>query len=675
MIAIGYSFGNQAQRDTILLPSIASSLPDEKILLLEEGSPGKNTSIFPIYNRILERARREKNIEFLALLHTDVELRDPFFANKIRDVLKTSPTVAVIGCVGTNIDGDLKRWERRNFGWVPSPHFPHFGEDRSGLPPLDKKGRAEAASIDGLLIILSPWAIATLRFDEESFHGFHGYDADICMQARQKGMRVLVQEFDLVHHTRGGYTGGGYEEFEKANHIFMRKWKLPTPTNQLSRPTMRKHTVVVVVIYNRFSNLERWIACWKQCATEDAELVIVHNYYGDESAKEKYGQYCAQRGIQYIPRLGEGYDIGAFQDICRNRLSEFPDYDYLLWCTDDCIPMQKDFIAPFLAKLTLPRVGVACMKLFSGSGYPDHVRTTGFCLRKEIAQALTFPADPIQTKDHCYDFELRAGEKTFYKQILNKGLLAVAVAPDAESPLWDTDFGDRLPRQMEHNQMFGSSKEHLDTIQKLQERNPAFEQLQKEVRLAGTDYLPFFANGYAFEGGLYLQQNPDEFAALCALLEERKPHATYVEIGSASGGACLFLHRKLGFKQVLSLDDGKHPRASVQPLHFGEIAGLTQYVGDSHAEAATRFLATHVGPEGIDVAFIDGDHSYRGVMCDILLVKPFCKPGTLIVFHDIVAVADVKQAWLDGASLKLFKPIAEYVGASVPLGIGVAEVC
>jgi hypothetical protein len=445
-----------------------------------------------------------------------------------------------------------------------------------------------------------------------------------------------------------------------------------------------EHTVVAIVIFNRFSNLERWITCWYQCVTEgaieNAELVIVHNYYGDETAKEKYSEYCTQHDIHYVPRLGEGYDIGAFQDVCQNRLAGFPNYDYLLWCTDDCIPMQKDFLAPFLTKLANPQVGVACMKLYSGPGYPDHVRTTGFCLRKELAQTLIFPVDTIRTKDDCYNFELRAGERTFYKQILNRGLLAEPVAPDAESPLWDTDFGDRLPRQMEHDQMFATSNPNspnseMDTIEKIRARSPLFERFQKEVQLAGCGNLPYFANGYAFEGGLCLEQNPSEFASLCVFLNERKPHATYVEIGSAGGGACLFLHQKVGFERMFSLDDGKHPRASLQPFHFGQIPDLTQYVGDSHAEEATQFLATHVDPAGIDVAFIDGDHSYRGVMCDILLVKPFCKPGTLLIFHDIVAVPDVRQAWLDGANLKLFRPIAEYVGSSVPLGIGVAEVC
>ena len=220
-------------------------------------------------------------------------------------------------------------------------------------------------------------------------------------------------------------------------------------------------TIVAVVIYNRFSNLERWVACWKQCATDGAELVVVHNHYGDESAKEKYSAYCAQHGIRYVPRLGEGYDIGAFQDVCRDRLTGFPDYDYLLWCTDDCIPMQKDFIAPFLSKLSAPGIGISCMKLYTYAGvgpwYPDHVRTTGFCLRKKTAQDLTFPVDPIQTKDHCWDFEVRAGRNTLYGQILSMGLVPGVVAPDSESPLWDTEFDGRLPRQMEHDLIFSPS--------------------------------------------------------------------------------------------------------------------------------------------------------------------------------------------------------------------------
>ena len=43
----------------------------------------------------------------------------------------------------------------------------------------------EVDMVDGYLLILSRWAINELRFDERDVGpGFHGYDADICFQAR-----------------------------------------------------------------------------------------------------------------------------------------------------------------------------------------------------------------------------------------------------------------------------------------------------------------------------------------------------------------------------------------------------------------------------------------------------------------------------------------------------------
>ena len=38
----------------------------------------------------------------------------------------------------------------------------------------------------------------------------------------------------------------------------------------------------------------------------------------------------------------------------------------------------------------------------------------------------------------------------------------------------------------------------------------------------------------------------------------------------------------------------------------------------------------------IDVAFIDGDHTYSGVKKDYDIYKKFVKPGGFMVFHDIV---------------------------------------
>lgn len=211
----------------------------------------------------------------------------------------------------------------------------------------------------------------------------------------------------------------------------------------------------------------------------------------------------------------------------------------------------------------------------------------------------------------------------------------------------------------------------LDAIQDIRARHgDEFVRVRDLIRTSGTDSLSHFGNGYTYEGGLSLQQNPDEFAALILLLKERRPYANYMEIGSASGGACLLLQREIGFERVMSLDNGEHPRAVEQKQNFSQIPNFRQFLGDSHSTAARDYLRQNV--EGkLDVAFIDGDHSYEGVWQDIELTLPFCRPGTIIILHDTVACDGVERAWLRGVRERRIKPIAEYIGEEKPLGIGV----
>lgn len=213
----------------------------------------------------------------------------------------------------------------------------------------------------------------------------------------------------------------------------------------------------------------------------------------------------------------------------------------------------------------------------------------------------------------------------------------------------------------------------VDSIASIEARHPEFNRMRTLIREAGTDSLEYFGNGYTHEGGLYLQQNPDEFAALCLLLTEHRPIERYLEIGSASGGACLFLYQHVGFGAVYCVDDGNHSRASSQDVHFSRIRNCHRFLGDSHDEEARRFVRERAGT-GIDVAFIDGDHSYEGVVQDIRLVTPFCRRGGLVILHDTVACAGVQRAWAELCENPQMCPRAEYIGAERPLGIGVASI-
>lgn len=229
-------------------------------------------------------------------------------------------------------------------------------------------------------------------------------------------------------------------------------------------PGSLPRVVVAVIVYNRYDNIERWIKCWVQSEQylNGAELVIIFN---NENENPYNYNHSYAPGIKVISRPNVGYDIGAFQDVCKGRLAGFPEYDYLLWCTDDTIPMQKDFISPFLDSFG-PRTGITCMQI--SSEYRRHVRTTGFCITRQVAAKLRWAVDPIKTVQDCWHFEHRGGPWTLLSQVERMGLKAVQVTPNFETaPLYDMGFWYRneaakklaplKDRMNEHNRNFNNA--------------------------------------------------------------------------------------------------------------------------------------------------------------------------------------------------------------------------
>jgi len=69
--------------------------------------------------------------------------------------------------------------------------------------------------------------------------------------------------------------------------------------------------------------------------------------------------------------------------------------------------------------------------------------------------------------------------------------------------------------------------------------------------------------------------------------------------------------------------------------------GAKLYQGNPQWTFILANSATQVGlvrselPEFLDVLFIDGDHSYQGVVSDLENYVPLVKPGGLILLHDV----------------------------------------
>jgi GT2 family glycosyltransferase len=172
-----------------------------------------STSIFEAYNEVLEAFSERDDLEALVLLHEDLEIVDHGFCAKVRARL-ADPGIAIMGVVGALQPRGLAWWEAAARGrCLESRGLVDFG---GGFHDVDV--------VDGLLMVLSPWAVRSLRFDGERFSGFHAYDADLCLQARAAGKRVVVDEIAVMHHTKGGL--GDSEAYWRNDALLVEKWGL-----------------------------------------------------------------------------------------------------------------------------------------------------------------------------------------------------------------------------------------------------------------------------------------------------------------------------------------------------------------------------------------------------------------------------------------------------------------
>jgi hypothetical protein len=173
--------------------------PDSE--LFEHSAPG---TLFENYNALIERAAALDDLEALVLVHQDTEIVDTDFCSRAREAL-ADPEVGLVGSVGAVGVRSIAWWE----GSVATASFVHrFGEHGGGdlpafswswaeAPPYARLGEVE--TLDGFLLVLSPWTVRNIRFDE-SLGTLHGYDFDFCLQVREAGRKVVTADLRAIHH-------------------------------------------------------------------------------------------------------------------------------------------------------------------------------------------------------------------------------------------------------------------------------------------------------------------------------------------------------------------------------------------------------------------------------------------------------------------------------------------
>ncbi len=161
-------------------------------------------SIFRSYNALLDHFADREGLEALVLVHQDAEIVDSNFCAIVREAL-ADPKVGLVGCVGAIGVRSIAWWEASvTLGSFINRYDEHGGGDLPSFswawndaPAYARVGEVE--TLDGFVLVLSPWVVANIRFDEQ-LGEFHGYDLDLCLQVREAGRTVRTADFRAIHY-------------------------------------------------------------------------------------------------------------------------------------------------------------------------------------------------------------------------------------------------------------------------------------------------------------------------------------------------------------------------------------------------------------------------------------------------------------------------------------------
>ena len=151
--------------------------------------------------------------------------------------------------------------------------------------------------------------------------------------------------------------------------------------------------------------------------------------------------------------------------------------------------------------------------------------------------------------------------------------------------------------------------------------------IEKFIEEKGSDHIPTFGGGY--EGGIHIQQVPDELAPCIEyLLANKAVIHNYLEIGVAAGGTTFVFNHYFSPDNMVLIDDNSHPKARLRQSII-ESANYLEILGSSTDPEIIK-----KSEKEYDLIIIDGDHSFEGVMNDFNNYSKYLKQGGYIIFHD-----------------------------------------
>lgn len=185
-------------------------------------------SIFKAYNEGVAKAKGD----ILCFMHDDIIFRSNNWGKVVETAFAIDSDLGALGVAGGHFMPDCPcSWSTCK---TTSFHVWQTNHDGSATEYgctdyADDKRLVEVASLDGLWMCIRRDLFDAIRFDDQTFTGFHCYDSDICMQIVALGKRIKVTfDIDIEHRSNGACNQQYYDNLE----LWYKKWHTSLPVSR-----------------------------------------------------------------------------------------------------------------------------------------------------------------------------------------------------------------------------------------------------------------------------------------------------------------------------------------------------------------------------------------------------------------------------------------------------------
>jgi hypothetical protein len=207
------------------------------------------------YNRGLDRAVGE----LVVLCHDDIAILCDDFAAKLRSYLARFDVIGVAGA--TTVTGPAWDFAGVPHLWCWVGHPLNDGRPTSVLAGLHGPCVVGAQALDGLFLAGRRSAVESIRFDAQTFDGFHFYDLDFSYRAWKAGLACGVcLDITIFHDSIGHYS----DDFMRYADRFREKF----PEACIQDHFGSRMSAVALARREELTALHQWLARWVSMSNE-----------------------------------------------------------------------------------------------------------------------------------------------------------------------------------------------------------------------------------------------------------------------------------------------------------------------------------------------------------------------------------------------------------------------